>query len=172
MGIAYRVFAWTQTRLNLPTWLGVGKALDAELSTNAPLLKSMYKDWPWFRTIIDLIEMILVKSDKHVAKNYDDQLVHDESSKQLGETLRHRFDMTSKSVLAISQNSSLQAGNPGLLRSIGVRNPYIDPLNVLQAELLKRLRSNDPISDKDRATLRDALLVTINGIANGMGNSG
>lgn len=80
------VFAWTQTRLNLPTWLGVGEALSKELASpnTATQLKGMYKEWPWFRTLIDLLEMILVKSELKIAENYDTQLVTDAESKTLG----------------------------------------------------------------------------------------
>ena len=71
------VFAWTQTRLNLPAWLGVGEALEEEMANNPVVLKEMYAEWPWFRTIIDLVEMILAKSENDIAANYDHQLVTD-----------------------------------------------------------------------------------------------
>eukprot|EP01038_Epipyxis_sp_PR26KG_P015244 gene15244-20546_t len=170
------VFAWTQTRLNLPTWLGVGDALSAKLSENPAILREMYSHWPWFRTLIDLLEMILVKSDERIAQNYDEQLVSDPSSIQLGKELRDKLTVTSESVLSVSQNPQLQSNNPLLLKSLAVRNPYIDPLNVIQAELLRRLRSHHDdghkLSEEEVKMLQDALLITINGIANGMRNSG
>lgn len=166
------VFAWTQTRLNLPTWLGVGEALSKELHDNPAVLKDMYKNWPWFRTLIDLLEMILVKSDSVIAENYDKQLVTDEDSIALGAELREKMQLTAESVLAVSGNERLQKGNLLLLNSLAVRNPYVDPLNVIQAELLHRLRSDTDYSEEVRQEMQDALLITINGIANGMRNSG
>ena len=166
-------FAWTQTRLNLPTWLGVGDALAQEYKANPLLLKEMVNHWPWFQTLIDLLEMILVKSDLKIAENYDKQLVKDSESIKLGEEIREKMRVTSRSVLDVSGSPFLQAHNTVLLRSLTVRNPYIDPLNVIQAEILKRLRSEaHHLTDEQRAKLQDALLITINGIANGMRNSG
>lgn len=167
------VFAWTQTRLNLPTWLGVGEALTQELATHPEVVKEMYRDWPWFRTLIDLLEMILVKSDSIIAANYDKQLVSDPEARALGEELRAKLDETSKALLTVSGNAALQCHNPVLLNSLAVRNPYVDPLNIIQAELLKRLRSVEAsYSEEERVVMQDALLITINGIANGMRNSG
>ena len=167
------IFAWTQTRLNLPAWLGVGEALRAKLQTHDKVLKEMYAKWPWFQTLIDLVEMILVKSEPQIAENYDRQLVHEEELKALGAQLRANLEQTIQSVLAVSGHSELQENNSLLLRSLLVRNPYVDPLNIIQAELLRRLRIPDNvISDADKDILRDALLITINGIANGMRNSG
>lgn len=169
------IFAWTQTRLNLPTWLGVGEALEKEYQANPDLLKEMYRDWPWFQTLIDLLEMILVKSDEQIAANYDAQLVTDPKSISLGKELREKLSRTSKAVLSVSGNPTLQYSNRLLLNSLAVRNPYIDPLNVIQAELLLRLR--DPkveatMTPEEKAMMKDTLLITINGIANGMRNSG
>ena len=168
------VFAWTQTRLNLPTWLGVGSALEQEFKTNGPLLKEMYSQWPWFSTLIDLLEMILIKSEEKISENYDIQLVKDKESLQLGQELRQRLRNTIDNVLKVSGNPSLQCNNFILLRSLAVRNPYVDPLNIIQAELLKRLRDegNNVTSSSERKILQDALLITINGVANGMRNSG
>lgn len=163
------IFAWTQTRLNLPAWLGVGDALT---KTDPKVLREMYTKWPWFQTVIDLLEMILVKSERTIAENYDKQLVSDPVSRALGAELRDKLSITSEAVLAVSGHRELQENNSVLLRSLLVRNPYVDPLNLIQAELLSRLRATDSVSDADRELLRDALLITINGIANGMRNSG
>eukprot|EP01041_Mallomonas_annulata_P005192 gene5192-10384_t len=166
------VFAWTQTRLNLPTWLGVGTALSKEMESHPVLLRQMYKEWPWFKTLIDLFEMILVKSEPKIAENYDHQLVTDEASLALGKELRDKLEKTSQAVLAVSGNPHLQANNPQLLKSLLVRNPYVDALNIMQAELLRRLRSNETYTDEERTVMQDALLITINGVVNGMRNSG
>ena len=169
------VFAWTQTRLNLPAWLGVGVAVEAEQKDPAreANLTEMYNSWPWFQTLVDLLEMILAKSDSRIAANYDHVLVTDEASLALGQELRRRMGVSEKAVLTISRNATLQDANEVLIRSLQVRNPYIDPLNIIQAELLKRARkSPETMSDEDRQELSDALLITINGVANGMRNSG
>jgi phosphoenolpyruvate carboxylase len=167
-------FAWTQTRLNLPTWLGVGEAFEKELAANPKVIREMFEQWPWFRTLVDLLEMILVKSNIKIAENYDKQLVSDPESVQLGLELRRKMQETIAAVLKVSGNSQLQQENNMLLRSLTVRNPYVDPLNVIQAELLRRLRqdSAQTLSASDQQKLQDALLITINGIANGMRNSG
>ena len=169
------VFAWTQTRLNLPTWLGVGEALMKEYQTNPQILTEMYNKWPWFHTLIDLLEMILVKSEEKIAENYDKQLLNvtDLKSIELGHELREKLRLTSNAVLTVSGHEYLQSHNKVLLRSLAVRNPYVDSLNVIQAELLKRLRLEpQTVNETELKILQDALLITINGIANGMRNSG
>mmetsp|Transcript_9814 Transcript_9814/g.9911 ORF Transcript_9814/g.9911 Transcript_9814/m.9911 type:complete len:939 (+) Transcript_9814:116-2932(+) len=166
------IFAWTQTRLHLPAWLGVGDALAEEMKTNPEVVKQMYTDWPWFRTMIDLLEMILVKADSKIAENYDIQLVNDPESLALGQELREKLKLTTQTILEVSGHPHLQSSNPSLLASLGVRNPYLDPLNILQAELLKRLRSENQYSDEETVVMRDALLITINGIVAGLRNSG
>jgi len=170
------VFAWTQTRLNLPAWLGVGEGLDEIMQKQPKLLMEMYNEWPWFNTLIDLLEMILAKSESKIAQNYDNQLVHDKASIELGDELRRKFQLTQKCIVAITGNETIEAHNPRLMASMNVRNPYIDPLNVIQAELLLRLRNkpNDGTNNDldELRILQDALLITINGIANGMRNSG
>jgi phosphoenolpyruvate carboxylase len=118
--------------------------------------------------------MILIKSEEKISENYDNQLVKDKESIQLGKELRQKLQQTIDSVLKVSGNASLQCNNFILLRSLAVRNPYVDPLNIIQAELLKRLRDNhnNITSSNEKKILQDALLITINGIANGMRNSG
>lgn len=168
------VFAWTQTRLNLPAWLGVGEAFKKELEskTGEVTIKEMYRDWPWFHTLVDLLEMILVKSEERIAANYDTQLVTDKESLALGKELRAKLVESSAAVLAVSGHTELQVNNPVLLKSMAVRNPYVDPLNLIQAELLSRLRSDNKLTQEEQMIVQDALLVTINGVANGMRNSG
>lgn len=167
------VFSWTQTRLNLPAWLGVGEALTTCYKEHPETVKDMAANWPWFRTLIDMLEMILVKSETKIAENYDKQLVSDAKSQSLGQELREKMKFTSDAVLQVSGSPYLQANNPMLLRSLLVRNPYVDPLNIIQAEVLKRLRTtSSTLSEEERTVLQDTLLITINGVANGMRNSG
>jgi phosphoenolpyruvate carboxylase len=111
--------------------------------------------------------MVLAKSESDIAKHYDRLLVADESAKALGVEVRATHLATEKSVLELTQHAKLGANNEVLMRALAVRNPYVDCLNVLQAETLKRIRQ-----DETNAELKDALLTTITGIANGMGNTG
>jgi len=161
------VFAWTQTRLLLPSWLGVGEALGAAIGRGElDTLRRMYREWPFFRSTLDLIEMVLAKTDARIAAHYERQLVPAELA-GFGADLRHRLGETACHVLAVTGRESLLADNPVLRRSIAVRNPYVDPINLVQVELLRRLRR----ADGDER-LRRAFLVTVNGIAAGMRNTG
>ena len=167
-------FAWTQTRLNLPTWLGVGEAIRSVLSSDkATLLREMYRDWGSFRMIIDLVEMVLAKSDPEIAKHYDNVLVKDPKAMELGAEVRSNHLQTEQAILDLTEHKVLGENNQLLLRMLQVRNPYVDCLNVLQAETLNRLRESRTQSDQpDDKVLQDALMTTIKGVANGMGNTG
>ncbi|KAI4387567.1 hypothetical protein MLD38_005388 [Melastoma candidum] len=161
------VFAWTQTRFVLPAWLGVGAGLKGVCEKgHKDELQAMYKEWPFFQSTIDLIEMVLGKADIPIAKHYDEVLVS-KSRQKLGAELRSELLNTEKYVLVVSGHGKLSENNRILRRLIERRLPYLNPMNVLQVEILKRLRQ-----DQDNNKLRDALLITINGIAAGMRNTG
>ncbi|CAI0458900.1 unnamed protein product [Linum tenue] len=161
------VFAWTQTRFVLPAWLGVGAGLQYACEKgHTEDLKAMYQEWPFFQSTIDLIEMIIGKADASIAKHYDEVLVS-ESRQKIGDDLRKELSSTEKYVLVVSGHDKLSDNNKSLRRLIEGRLPYLNPMNMLQVEILKRLRRDD-----DNVKLRDALLITINGIAAGMRNTG
>ncbi len=161
------VFAWTQTRLMLPAWLGVGEALDQAIADgNEAALAEMYRDWPFFRSTIDLIEMVLAKSSPGIAAHYDVRLVPAEL-RAVGNRLRAQLSTTIDHVKRITGHQELLQDNAVLRRSIDVRNPYVDPINLVQVEILCRLRSHP-----DDEQLLNALLVTVNGVAAGMRNTG
>lgn len=161
------IFAWTQTRFVLPSWLGVGAGLKGACEKGyTEDLQAMYKEWPFFQSTIDLIEMVLGKADLPIAKHYDEVLVS-ESRRELGAQLRGELGMTEKYVLVVSGHEKLSENNRSLRRLIESRLPYLNPINMLQVEILRRLRQDD-----DNHKLRDALLITINGIAAGMRNTG
>ncbi|XP_023645073.1 phosphoenolpyruvate carboxylase 4 isoform X2 [Capsella rubella] len=161
------VFAWTQTRFVLPAWLGVGAGLKGVCEKgHADDLQEMYKEWPFFQSTIDLIEMVLAKADIPIAKHYDEELVS-ENRRGIGSELRKELLTTEKYVLVISGHEKLSENNRSLKKLIESRLPYLNPMNMLQVEILKRLRRDD-----DNNKLRDALLITINGIAAGMRNTG
>jgi phosphoenolpyruvate carboxylase len=126
----------------------------------------MYREWPFFRSTIDLIEMVLAKADARIAAHYERQLVPEEL-RALGRDLRDRLTQTADTVLTTTGREQLLAGNAVLRRSIDVRNPYVDPINLVQVELLRRLRR---FGTDER--LRHAFLITVNGIAAGMRNTG
>lgn len=155
-------FAWTQNRLLLPSWLGVDDALHAG---DEAMLQAMMEEWPFFRSTIELIEMVLAKAEAKIAAYYDRLLVPEELC-AIGETLRARLDTTIELVKRVTGHARLLETNHALRRSIDVRNPYVDPINVVQAEILRRLRQAP-----DDA-LREAFVVTVNGIAAGMRNTG
>jgi phosphoenolpyruvate carboxylase len=160
-------FAWTQTRLLLASWLGVEEALgQAHARGETAVLRAMYRDWPFFRSTLDLMEMVLAKADPRIAAQYDRELVPPDLQ-PLGEELRGRLTKASQTIVAITGHGDLVSDNPVLRRSIDVRNPYVDPINLVQVELLRRLRAGGP-----DARLTRALMVTMNGVAAGLRNTG
>jgi phosphoenolpyruvate carboxylase len=163
------VFAWTQTRLTLPSWLGTGHALAAALARGErDLLRAMYRGWPFFRSTLSLMEMVLAKADAHIAAEYDRRLVPAELQ-PFGDAMRAKLQATIEALLDATGIPALLDGNPVLRRSIDVRNPYVDPINLVQIELLARLRSAGGEADPN---LSHAFMVTVNGIAAGMRNTG
>ena len=160
------MFAWSQTRLHLPAWLGTGEALTALIEEGLEAtLQRFAHEFPFFQSLLDLLAMVLSKADPDIAAYYDRVLVPDEL-RPLGQELRASCRRTISAILRVREQASLLAENPDLRRMLELRNQYVDPLNLLQAELLRRSRANpDP-------RLSDALLVTINGIAAGMRNTG
>lgn len=161
------MFAWTQVRLNLPGWLGIRQALESAQQSSPELLQTMLEQWPFFATFIDLIEMVLGKTDSAICAHYESQLV-DPALHALGTTLRNDLAALTALINSIKQQSALLDSAPMLQQSIEVRKPYIDPLNYLQVELLKRERNSGGMT----AELEQALKVTMSGIAAGMRNTG
>jgi phosphoenolpyruvate carboxylase len=160
-------FSWTQTRLILGAWLGVEEALERAFERGEEQrLREMYRDWTHFRSVIDLFEMVLAKTDGRIAGEYDRQLVPADLQ-PLGAELRGRLDRAIAVILRVTGHGQLLEENPVLRRSIDVRNPYVDPINLVQVELLRRLRGGD-----DDPRIRHAFEVTVNGIAAGLRNTG
>jgi phosphoenolpyruvate carboxylase len=167
-------FAWTQTRLLLASWLGTEVMLDdAFTPEDHAAWQAMYREWPFFTSTLGLMEMALAKADSGIAAIYDRHLVPPRDQ-DLGQALRERLERAIHAVLEITGHRRLLEDNPVLRRSIDVRNPYVDPINLLQVELLRRLRglSGQQMESEEGQWLRRALLVTINGIAAGMRNTG
>lgn len=165
-------FAWMQTRLLLSSWLGA-ETLDAPAAHDRRLHREMYREWPFFRSLIDLLEMALGKADGCVAAEYDLRLAP-EALRDFGAGLRQRLGQASEAVLAITGRRRLLADNEALRRSIDVRNPYVDPINLCQIEILRRLAAvrGDEAQAPLATDLRKALRITISGVAAGMRNTG
>ncbi len=163
------VFAWTQNRLLLPSWAGVGTALEyAYSSGRGAQVETMRQQWPFFHTMLSMCEMVLAKVDINVSKHYEQQLAAADLA-TLGDALRQQFAVTQKIVLQVLGQSRLLEHNSVLDRSIQLRNPYLLPLHLLQVELLSRARAMEGSADEEVIA---ALLVSIAGIAAGMRNTG
>ncbi|QJQ98769.1 phosphoenolpyruvate carboxylase [Halomonas sp. PGE1] len=165
------IFAWTQIRLMLPAWLGSGEAFARRLEEEGGLevLQEMRDSWPFFGTYLDMLEMLLAKADVGIAAYYEHRLVDEPALKALGERLRERFGRLHQVVLQVLEQQELLEKTPLIRQAIAVRNPYIDPLHGLQAELLQRNRDADGAISAD---LSRALMVTMAGIAAGLRNTG
>ncbi|CAL9055084.1 phosphoenolpyruvate carboxylase 2-like [Musa acuminata AAA Group] len=193
------IFAWTQTRFHLPVWLGFGAAFKHVMHKdirNLQMLKEMYKEWPFFRVTIDLVEMVFAKGDPGIAAIYDKLLVS-EALWPFGERLRANYEETKQLLLQVAGHRDLLEGDPYLKQRLRLRHAYITTLNVCQAYTLKRMRdpdfiinvkphilkdvdSDDPAADLVKLNpaseyapgLEDTLILTMKGIAAGMRNTG
>ncbi len=159
------VFGWTQSRQIVPGWYGVGSGLAAAADRRAEL-QEMYAEWAFFRTFLDNVSMTLVKTDLEMAARYVDALTAD-PLKPLLDDIREEFDRTVSEVLAVTGESALLERDPMLRTGLDIRENYLEPLHHLQIGLLARRRRGE-----DGPQLERALLLTINGIAAGMRNTG
>ncbi|MBF2036771.1 MAG: phosphoenolpyruvate carboxylase [Leptolyngbyaceae cyanobacterium T60_A2020_046] len=179
------VFSWTQARFLLPSWYGVGTALkeyvDVAPTEHIRLLRYFYQKWPFFKMVISKVEMTLSKVDLQIAEHYVQELTQPENRERfqaLFETISQEFQLTRDMVLCITRHDRLLDGDPDLQRSVHLRNGTIVPLGFLQVSLLKRLRqyrnstSGVMKSRYSREELLRGALLTINGIAAGMRNTG
>ncbi|MEO0491505.1 MAG: phosphoenolpyruvate carboxylase, partial [Cyanobacteria bacterium J06659_2] len=180
------VFSWTQTRFLLPAWYGVGTALNEFFQENPEenlkLLRYFYYKWPFFRMVVSKVEMTLSKVDLQIAGHYVQELSNPEDLprfEKLFDQISREYNLTRDLVLQITRHETLLDGDPELQRSVQLRNGTIVPLGYLQVSLLKRLRHHKNTaaagvirSRYSRGELLRGALLTINGIAAGMRNTG
>lgn len=163
------VFGWTQSRQLVPGWFGVGHALEeyAKKPGGMALLRAMMQEFPLFIDLIRNVEMALAKADLGIAEIYA-SLVPDEGlRKRVFEKLKEEMERTHRAVLAVTKQAALLETNPVLARSIRLRNPYVDPMSLIQVELLRRKRAGENTPEVNRA-----IAATINGISAGLRNTG
>jgi phosphoenolpyruvate carboxylase len=182
------VFAWSQTRMNLPGWFGLGSGLAAISGASdadgvsgadgisgasgtggvsgAEVLRRAYRDWPLFSVLLDNAEMSLAKTDREIGARYLALGGRDD----LTERVLAEYDLTRRLVLAVTGHDRLLADKQVLSRAVALRDPYVDALSYLQLRALAALRG--PIPDEERERLERLLLLTVNGVAAGLQNTG
>ena len=164
------IFAWAQTRMVLPSWLGVMPAMQRAIDEGKePLLQDMISNWPFFRSRLSMLDMVFYKADTRVGQAYDEKLVPEEL-RHFGEKLRTELTESIALSLKLSGQKEVMESDPKGKQSMSIRADYLQPLHYLQMELLHRIRQlDDGMEDK---VLEKAMMVTIKGIAVGMRNTG
>ncbi|MFD3261609.1 phosphoenolpyruvate carboxylase [Paenibacillus lentus] len=168
------VFAWTQSRYLFPAWYAAGTGLYQfyqDKEDNLKVLQEMYENFSFFRSVIDTLQFAVVKADLVIAKEYAAMCSDDEVRDRIFKQIEEEFYLTKDMILKITGQTDILDHNPGLQESIRQRNPYIDPLSYLQVQLLSELRAIREKDQDDPILLREVLL-TINGIAAGLRNTG
>lgn len=164
------IFAWAQTRLVLPSWLGVMRAIDSvKTPENEKVVNEMFSDWPFYRSRLSMLDMVFHKADPRISEAYDERLVPKEL-KHFGEALRSELKESISSLLAITGDDDIMKNDPQGKESMEIRAGYLQPLHYLQIELLDRIRKAG--DDAQNTSLERAMMVTIAGIAIGMRNTG
>lgn len=163
------VFAWAQTRVNLPGWYGLGSGLEAVVSESGlDELRAAYREWPLFASLLDNVEMSLAKTDRDIAARYLALGGRDDFAGQL---LRE-YDLTRRLVLEVTGHTRLLESRRVLSRAVQLRDPYVDALSHLQLRALSTLRSEEELSEHERERLSTLLLLSVNGVAAGLQNTG
>jgi phosphoenolpyruvate carboxylase len=169
------VFSWMQSRFVFPGWYGLGSALEkfaAKGPEQAELLRVMYKEWMFFKATIDNAQLTLLKADMQIAFHYA-LLVPDEAIRvRIFDIIAEEFSRTEHAILAITGQKALLEREPVLAKSVQLRNPYIDPLNYIQVEMIRRLRGLEDKQGKEADDLRAVIELTINGVSGGLKNTG
>ena len=163
------VFSWSQSRIMLPGWYGVGTAFSNFInkdSRNIDKLRTMYKDWPFFTSLLSNVDMVMSKSDMEIAKEYAN-LCKDDKTKEVYNKILREWKLTKQVVLDISEHKEFLEDNTYLTKSLENRLQYFNTLNLLQIELIKRAREEETLESQI-----NTIHITINGVATGLRNSG
>lgn len=165
------VFSWSQSRVMLPGWYGFGSAISAYIKRRGKegtaILQDMYQCWPFFQAMLSNMDMVMFKTDLGIGASYA-RLVSDQSlAEKVFSRIEQEWKSTHDALLLITQQKDFLAANPALAKSFQNRRPYLDPLNHLQVELIRRYRQGDA-----NAAIKSAIHLTINGVAAGLRNSG
>ena len=164
------IFAWAQTRMVLPSWLGVMKAVQTGLDSGyEPVIKDMLENWPFYHSRLSMLDMVFNKADPRISMEYDSRLVPAELQ-HFGDALRDELNASVKLLLTLLKQETVMESDPKGKESMTIRAGYLQPLHYLQIELLSRIRQLP--EDQTDATLERAMMVTIAGIAVGMRNTG
>ncbi len=165
-------FSWTQTRMMIPSWYGVGTALNeaAKLEGGKECLQNMYKNWPFFKSVIDNCQTALAKADMHTASQYITLVEPKELGERVFSKIKNEYDLTRQMLLLITGYNEVLDNTPVIQKSIKLRNPYTDPLNYIQVELLRRLKNTS--DEKQKEQIVSAILLSINGVAAAMQETG
>lgn len=168
------VFSWMQARFNLPSWYGLGAALEYEQAQpeGASLLREMFARWPFFQALLDNAEMALLKADMGIAALYSDLVPDRALADGIFERVQTEYARTRQMILTTTGHAELMEADPIIQRSVQLRNPYVDPLNYIQVETLRRLRALKDMNGEQAQALQEVINVTINGIAAGLRNTG
>lgn len=165
------VFAWTQSRHMIPAWYAAGTGLESFIDQetgNLAILQAMYKEWSFFHATINNLQMALLTADMGSAKEYLELVEDPEVAQRIFKNIVDEYKRTKKALLQVTGNDSLLSNSPNIKESVHLRNPYVDPLNYLQVNLIRQLRES---SDPSEELVTDVLL-TINGLAAGLVNTG
>lgn len=163
------IFAWAQTRLVLPSWLGVMKAVQSSMdSGDEGVIKEMLSNWPFFRSRLSMLDMVFNKADPRISQAYDERLVP-QDLRHFGEALRSELQSSIELLLSLLEQDSVMESDPKGKESMAIRAGYLQPLHYLQIELLSRIRE---LGEEHDPLLERAMMVTIAGIAVGMRNTG
>ncbi|MFH1499516.1 MAG: phosphoenolpyruvate carboxylase [Verrucomicrobiota bacterium] len=168
------VFSWMQSRFNFPGWFGLGSALDSILKrgpAGKKLLRTLYAEWPFFQTMLDNAQLTMRKADMSIARVYASLVSDDALRARILKELEGEYARSEQAILAVTGQRHLLAREPVLLKSVQLRNPYIDPLNYIQVEMLRRLRAGAANKAEEEA-LRAVVELTINGVSGGLKNTG
>ena len=164
------VFSWMQSRFNLPGWYSLGTGL---ASIGDPsLLQEMYEGWPFFKTLLNNTEMSLLKADMEISALYVELVADKKLADGIFNSIRMEYERTRETVLSVSRHETLLQLEPATRQAVHLRNPYVDPLNYIQVETLRRLRALPDPESKEADALREVMALTINGIASGLRNTG